>query len=66
MRECSDAAQGRLPEQTDVESLATYAFMGVAIVALFKRPRWSYILVNGGYLSVALTLMGLILGAAHR
>jgi len=43
-----------------------WCFMGVAIVALFERRRWSYTLINGGYLTVALTLMGLILGAAHR
>jgi hypothetical protein len=40
-----------------------WAAMGLAIVALFERRPWSYILVNGGYLTVALTLMGTILGA---
>jgi hypothetical protein len=43
-----------------------WCFMGIAIVALFERRGWKYILINGGYLTVALTLMGLILGACHR
>jgi len=37
--------------------------MGIAIVSVFERRRWSYVLVNGGYLTVALVLMGAILGA---
>ncbi len=37
--------------------------MGIAIVSQFERRPWSYVFVNGGYLTVALTLMGLILGA---
>lgn len=36
--------------------------MGIAIVSLFERKPWSYVLVNGGYLNVALVLMGTILG----
>lgn len=40
-----------------------WAAMGIAIVSLFERRSWSYVLVNGGYLCVALTLMGAILGA---
>jgi hypothetical protein len=40
-----------------------WCFMGIGIVSLFERRPWSYILVNGGYLTVALTLMGAILGA---
>ena len=36
--------------------------MGVGIIALFERRPWSYVLVNGGYMTVALTLMGAILG----
>ena len=36
--------------------------MGIAVVSLFERRPWSYILVNGGYLTVALVLMGAILG----
>ena len=37
--------------------------MGLAIVSLFERRPWSYVLINGGYLTVALVLMGAILGA---
>ena len=37
--------------------------MGIAIVSQFEKRPWSYVLVNGGYMTVALTLMGLILGA---
>jgi hypothetical protein len=36
--------------------------MGIAIVSLFERRPWSYVLVNGGYLTVALVVMGAILG----
>jgi hypothetical protein len=37
--------------------------MGIGIVALFEHRSLSYVLINGGYLTVALTVMGLILGA---
>ncbi len=40
-----------------------WCFMGIGIICLFERKSWSYILINGGFLTVALTLMGLILGA---
>jgi len=40
-----------------------WAAMSIAIVSLFERRPASYALINGGYLAVALTLMGLILGA---
>jgi hypothetical protein len=36
--------------------------MGLGIVSLFERRPFSYVLINGGYLTVALTLMGAILG----
>jgi hypothetical protein len=36
--------------------------MGIGIVSLFERRPFSYVLVNGGYLTVALVLMGAILG----
>ena len=35
---------------------------GIGVVALFERRPLAYILVNGGYWAVALTLMGAILG----
>jgi hypothetical protein len=37
--------------------------MGIGIVSLFERRPWTYVIVNGGYLTVALVLMGAILGA---
>jgi hypothetical protein len=37
--------------------------MGIGIVALFERRPFAYVLVNGGYLTIALTVMGAILGA---
>jgi len=40
-----------------------WAAMGIGIVSLFERRSLSYVLINGGYLTVALTVMGVILGA---
>jgi hypothetical protein len=37
--------------------------MGIGIVALFEKRPLSYVLINGGYLTLALVLMGAILGA---
>jgi len=37
--------------------------MGIGIVSLFERRPLTYVLVNGGYLAVALVVMGAILGA---
>jgi Protein of unknown function (DUF1761) len=37
--------------------------MGIGIVSLFERRPWSYVFINGGFLTVCLTLMGAILGA---
>ena len=37
--------------------------MGIGIVSLFERRPWAYVFVNGGYLMVALVVMGAILGA---
>ncbi|HEX3880591.1 MAG TPA: DUF1761 domain-containing protein [Bryobacteraceae bacterium] len=39
-----------------------WVLMGIAIVSLFERRPWSYVAVNGGYLTVALVAMGAILG----
>jgi hypothetical protein len=36
--------------------------MGIGIVSIFERRPWTYVLVNGGYLTVALVVMGAILG----
>ena len=40
-----------------------WAALGLATVALFERRSWSYILINGGYLTVSFAAMGAILGA---
>lgn len=37
--------------------------LSIAILALFERRPWSYVLVNGGYFAVAFVVMGAILGA---
>jgi hypothetical protein len=39
-----------------------WCFMGIGIISLFERKPWTYVLINGGYLTVALTVMGLVLG----
>jgi hypothetical protein len=39
-----------------------WPFCGLAIVALFEHKSARYIFINGGYLVVALTLMGAIIG----
>jgi Protein of unknown function (DUF1761) len=39
-----------------------WVVMGIGIGSLFERRPWSYVLVNGGYLTVALVVMGAILG----
>ena len=36
--------------------------MGLEIVSVFERRPSSYVLVNGGYLTLALVVMGAILG----
>ena len=40
--------------------------LSIAIIALFERRNWRYILINGGYMTVAFVLMGLILGAWRK
>jgi hypothetical protein len=40
--------------------------LSIAIIALFERRPWSYILINGGYMTLAFALMGAILGAWRR
>jgi hypothetical protein len=40
-----------------------WCFMGIGIISLFERKPWTYVLINGGYLTVALTIMGLVVGA---
>jgi hypothetical protein len=40
----------------------TFSAMIFTIVALFEQRSWSYIFINGGYITVYFTLVGLILG----
>jgi hypothetical protein len=40
-----------------------WVVLGIAVVALFERRPWSYVLVNGGYWLVSFVIMGAILGA---
>lgn len=37
--------------------------LGIGVVALFEMRTWKYVLINGGYMTVAFTIMGTILGA---
>lgn len=41
---------------------AVWVVLGMAVVALFERRPWSYVLVNGGYWFVSFVVMGAILG----
>ena len=36
--------------------------MAIAIIGVFENKSWGYILINGGYMTVAFTLMGAIIG----
>ncbi len=40
-----------------------WAALGLGVIALFERRPWSYLIVNGGYLTVSFAAMGAILGA---
>ena len=37
--------------------------MAVAVVGVFENKSWAYILINGGYMTLAFVIMGAILGA---
>lgn len=37
--------------------------LSVAVIALFERRSWKYMLINGGYMVIAFILMGAVLGA---
>jgi len=41
---------------------AGWVAAGIGIVALFENRSWKYVVINGGYLTLALTVMGAILG----
>jgi hypothetical protein len=36
--------------------------MSICIIGLFERKTWTYLLINAGYVTIAFTLMGLIIG----
>ena len=36
--------------------------LAIAVIALFERRSWTYVAINGGYMTVAFVMMGLILG----
>lgn len=40
-----------------------WIFFALAVNSLYEQKSWKYILINGGYWTVSLTVMGLILGA---
>ncbi|MDZ7680430.1 MAG: DUF1761 domain-containing protein [Fodinibius sp.] len=40
-----------------------WIFFALAVNSLYEQRSWMYILINGGYWSVAFTIMGLIIGA---
>ena len=40
-----------------------WVFMAIGITSMFEQKSWTYILINGGYMTVAFTIMGAILGA---
>lgn len=39
-----------------------WVLMGIGVISVFERRPLSYVLVNGGFLTLALTMMGAILG----
>jgi hypothetical protein len=36
--------------------------MAIAIIGVFENRSWTYILINGGYMTVAFVIMGAIIG----
>ena len=42
-----------------------WIFFSIAIISLFEKRSFKYIFINGGYMTVAFTIMGAILGAWH-
>jgi hypothetical protein len=39
-----------------------WVFFAIGIISLFENRPFSYVLINGGYMIVAFTIMGLIIG----
>ena len=42
-----------------------WVFFSIAIISLFEKRSLKYVLINGGYMVIAFTAMGTILGAWH-
>ncbi len=42
-----------------------WIFFSIAIISLFEKRSLQYVLINGGYITVAFSVMGAILGAWH-
>ena len=42
-----------------------WVFFSIGIISLFEKRSFTYILINGGYMIIAFTVMGAILGAWH-
>lgn len=42
-----------------------WVFFSIAIISLFEKRSLKYVLINGGYMIIAFTVMGTILGAWH-
>jgi len=36
--------------------------LGLAVISLFEQRSWKYMVINGGYMTVAFVIMGAILG----
>ena len=36
--------------------------MAIAVIGVFENRSWAYILINGGYMTIAFTVMGAIIG----
>lgn len=60
-----------LGDKADIAFRATAGFLtgagwvltGIAVIGVFENKSWRYILINGGYHTIAFTIMGVILGA---
>ena len=67
---CADSGDGIQPRHVSQRSEDTlglgsvfgWVAMGIGVVSLFERRPWTYVFINGGYLTVALVVMGAILG----
>jgi hypothetical protein len=40
-----------------------WVMLSIGIISFFEQRSWKYIFINGGYMTIAFTLMGTIIGA---